>query len=161
MLRCIFSISSIVFLADCAFAQGHYEANPTPTTKISRSSEHKTKPKEFKVPVEVELEYKSAGCEAKLSLEYFQRGENAQVSSTLTNPQCGASFGSYTVQLRYRGDDGELQSRDYEETWKRGDDEPLKATRLYFIGDDVDLVRVKSRSLTCTCSGGDAAAETE
>ena len=158
LLVCIFVAGRLLLAGDEVFAQGHYEASPAPSIKISRSSEHKTESKEFEVPVDVELEYKSAGCEAKLNIEYFQSGENAEVSSTVINNQCAASFGSYTVQVRYRGDDGELETRNYEETWERGDADPVLAKRQYFIGENVDLVRVQSRGLTCSCVSGEPAA---
>ncbi|MBT8079633.1 MAG: hypothetical protein KJO31_13730 [Gammaproteobacteria bacterium] len=153
----IISHLGLALLPGLAKGQGHYEANPQPTTKITRSSEYKSESREYSVPVEVTLEYKTDGCEAKLNIEYFQRGENAQVSSTLDNTQCAASHGSYSIQVRYRGADGKLQTRDYEESWSRDDAEPVVLTKQYFVGQDVDLVRVRSRRLTCVC--GDEAAD--
>ena len=154
------TVLMLVIAPGSGFAQGHYEATPTPSITIERSSEHKTEDQGFEIPVQVQLKYESVACEAKLSLEYFQRGENAQVSTTLTNTQCEASYGSYTVQVRYRGEDQELQTHDYEETWERMDSVPLLVTKQYFIGDDVDLVRVRTRGLTCTCEV-DGAADAE
>ena len=148
-------------LSGLAVGQGHYEAAPEQTDKVSRSSEYKSDEKAYSVPVEVQLEYKSNDCEARLSLEYFQRGENAQVNSTLTNGQCAASQGTYTIQVRYRGDDGELKTRDFAETWSREDAEPVLASKQYFVGEDVDLVRVRSRRLTCTCNDAAAAGQAE
>ena len=159
-MRCrplVITLTGVVaFSCGPVLAQGHYEASPEKTTKVSRSSEYKSETKEFSKSVDIELEYVSDDCEAKLNLEYFQRGDKAQVNSTLTNPQCDASFGSYTIQVRYRGEDQELQTTNYEERWSREDAEPIVASNQYFIGDNVDLVRVRSRSLTCTC-GSDVA----
>jgi hypothetical protein len=143
--------SFFAIIAGNASAQGHYEATPSQSSTIERSSEHKTEDRPFEMSVSIPMEFKSTACEAKLNIEYFQRGDNAEVSSTLTNAECDASFGSYTVQLRYRGEGDELETVDYDETWQRDDTEPVVASRQYFIGENVDLVRVKSRSLTCTC----------
>lgn len=153
--------SFLAIIAGNASAQGHYEATPSQSSKIERSSEHKTEDKPFEMSVSVPMKYNTADCEAKLNIEYFQSGDNAEVSSTLTNSECDASFGSYTVQLRYRGESDELETVDYDETWKRDDTEPVVAKRQYFIGENVDLVRVKSRSLTCTCVDEAAEANNE
>ena len=149
--RLFLATSFFAMFAGNASAQGHYEATPTQSIKIERSSEHKTEDIPFEMSVSVPMGYKTADCEAKLNIEYFQRGDNAEVFSTLTNSECDASFGSYTVQLRYRGEGDELETVDYDETWQRDDTESVVAKRQYFIGENVDLVRVKSRSLTCTC----------
>ena len=100
----------------------------------------------------ITMEMRLGGCEAKLQMEYWQKGDVAEVTSTLDNPECGASSGDYQIRVRYRGDDGELQTDEYEETWERDDAEPIVTTKRYPIGDDVDLVRVTSRGLSCNCA---------
>ena len=99
----------------------------------------------------MKMEKRLGGCKANLQLEYWQKGDAAEVTSTLLNPECGASSGVYTVQIRYRRDDGETLTDDYRETWSREDSEPIVTTRLYPIGDNVDLIRVRSRGLSCSC----------
>lgn len=103
----------------------------------------------------ITMEMRLGGCEAKLQMEYWQKGDVAEVTSTLDNPECGASSGDYQMRVRYRGDDGELQTDEYEETWERDDAQPIVTTKRYPIGDDVDLVRVTSRGLSCTCTEAD------
>lgn len=103
----------------------------------------------------ITMEMRLGGCEAKLEMEYWQKGDVAEVTSTLNNPECGASSGDYQIRVRYRGDDGELQTDEYEETWQRDDAQPIVTTKLYPIGDDVDLVRVTSRGLSCACTETD------
>ena len=99
----------------------------------------------------IKLEKHLGGCKANLQLEYWQKGDTAEVTSTLLNPDCGASSGDYTVQVRYRRDDGKTLTDEYQETWSREDSKPIVTTRLYPIGDDVDLIRVRSRGLSCSC----------
>ena len=100
----------------------------------------------------ITMEMRLGGCEAKLHMEYWQKGDVAEVTSTLDNPECGASSGDYQVRVRYRGEDGELQTDEYDETWARDDTQPIVSTKRYPIGDDVDLVRVTSRGLSCACT---------
>lgn len=107
----------------------------------------------------ITMEMRLGGCEASLRLEYWQKGDVAEVTSTLTNPECGASQGDYRMLVRYRDDNGELHTDEYDETWERDDTAPIVVTRRYPIGDDVDLVRVTSRGLSCSCREADATDE--
>lgn len=100
----------------------------------------------------ITLEKRVGGCKANLQMEYWQKGHIAEVQSTLTNADCAASSGDYTISVRYRNDDGEMHTDEYQETWERSDGEPITATKHYEIGDDVDLIRVRSRRLSCSCA---------
>ena len=100
----------------------------------------------------ITFEARVGGCEANLSLEYWQKGDQAEVDMVLNNTECPASSGEFTIQVRYRAEDGELVTDEYPERWSRDDDQPLEMSRLYSIGDNVDLVRVRSRRLSCTCT---------
>ncbi len=100
----------------------------------------------------IKLDMHMGGCQANLQIEYWQKGDIAEVNSTLTNPDCGASSGDYTISVRYRDDDGEMTTDEYQETWEREDPEPIATTKQYEIGDNVDLIRVRSRKLSCACT---------
>ena len=90
-------------------------------------------------------------CKAALEIEYYQKGSSAHVESTLTNEDCGASSGSYVIQVRYRGADRQTQSKEFAELWERADTDPVLVEKDYYIADDVDIIRVRSRKLKCTC----------
>jgi len=90
-------------------------------------------------------------CEASMFFEYFQKNTVAVVNSTLGNPDCGASSGDYTLLVRFRDANNEAQSLEYAETWQRADDQDIESWKEYFIGDNVDLVTVRSRKLRCIC----------
>ena len=100
----------------------------------------------------ITFEARVGGCEANLALEYWQKGDQAEVDMVLNNNECPASSGEFTIQVRYRTEDGELVTDEYPEMWSRDDDQPLEMSRLYPIGDNVDLIRVRSRRLSCTCT---------
>ncbi len=153
-MRAIFSIGTLLamFVSSSSVAQGHYEANPTQTISIERSHEYKAEGKEFKKVVPVELEYNVGACKADLKLEYFQKGVNAHVKSTLSNEQCGASSGNFTVRVQYRDAGGGTKLLEFDETWKRDDDSEVISEKDYFIGDDIDIMRIKSRDLSCQCT---------
>ncbi len=107
----------------------------------------------------VTLEARMGGCEANLALEYLQKGNQAEVEIVVNNDECAASSGDFTILVRYRHDNGEVFNDEFPETWSRDDDQPVLISRLYPIGDEVDLIRVRSRGLNCTCT--DEAAEKE
>ncbi len=153
-MRAIFLIGTLLamFVSSNSVAQGHYEANPTQTISIGRSHEYKAEGKEFKKVVPIALEYNVDACKADLKLEYFQKGVNAHVKSTLSNEQCGASSGNYTVRVQYRDAEGGTKLLEFDETWKRDDDSEVISEKDYFVGDDIDIMRIKSRNLSCQCS---------
>jgi hypothetical protein len=97
------------------------------------------------------IEERLGGCEARLAIEYWQKGDLADVRMVVTNEECGASHGEFLIRLMLRNDAGETIDEEFPETWSRDDDQPLSMARLYPIGDGVDLIRVRSRGLSCTC----------
>lgn len=135
-----------------ALAQGHHEATGEQTVTIKPRSTDVKFEGEFEMRKEVRLEYKSDDCEAKLQLEYYQKGASAHVKSTLTNEQCPASSGAYIVQVRYRDEKGDLLTKEFPETWARDDAAPIVMEKDYPVADDVDIVRVRSRGLSCECA---------
>lgn len=91
-------------------------------------------------------------CEAIIQFEYTQRGAIARVKGSIENETCAASEGSFTVSIRTANDDFEQTTREYHETWQRTDDQPVVFSRDYEIGDNVDLIRVRSSKSMCKCS---------
>lgn len=98
-------------------------------------------------------------CEASMFFEYFQKNTVAVVNSTLSNPDCGASSGGYTLLVRYRDANNDMQSLAYPVTWQRADNQDIESRKEYFIGDNVDLVTVRSRKLRCICDNAGEAGE--
>jgi len=91
-------------------------------------------------------------CNAGSTIEYFQNDDIAAVTGEITNEQCGASSGTYTMNVRYRDQEGELQELDFDESWQREDDQTVKFKREYRIGKNVDLIRVRTRRMRCVCA---------
>jgi len=94
-------------------------------------------------------------CEARLEIFYLQKNTVATVDATLDNNDCGASSGEYTVLVRIRDENSELQLLEYPETWRRDDDQAIELTKDYFIGDNVDLVSVRPRKVQCICDSSE------
>ena len=140
-----------MFLSTDILAQGHYEAAGEKTIELQRSSEYAAEGKEFEKVVPIKLEYNTDACKADLRLEYFQKGADAHVKSTLSNEECGASSGDYTVRVQYKDSEGESQQVEFEEIWMRSDDADVISEKDYPVGDNIDIVRVKSRKLSCRC----------
>ena len=107
--------------------------------------------------IEAEHEFVTAACKAELEVEYYQKGSDAHVESMLTNGDCGASSGSFVIQIGYRGADRNSQTKEFSETWERSDTNPVAISKDYFVGDDVDILRVRSRKLDCTCTSDESA----
>jgi hypothetical protein len=107
---------------------------------------------EIRLVIDVPQGLETAACQASLEIEYYQKGSSAHVESTLSNDDCGASSGSYVIQVRYRDADGKLLSKDFMETWERLDSSPVTVEKDYFVADAIDIARVRSRKLNCTCA---------
>ena len=112
---------------------------------------------EIKTVIEVETKLGSNACMANLEIEYYQKDSTAHVETVLNNDNCAASAGTYVIQVRYEDAAGEHQSKDFEEFWERDDAEPIVVTKDYFVGHDIDVLRVRSRKLSCTCATDETA----
>lgn len=91
-------------------------------------------------------------CRARVRIDYSQRNTVANVTGTIDNDDCSASGGKYTVSVRVRDDDGEVQDIEHEELWQRDDDRTIEIGKDYYIGENVDLVRVRPRKVECICA---------
>jgi len=99
-------------------------------------------------------------CEASIYFEFNQKNTVAAVDSTLSISDCAASSGSYTVLVRFKDENNEIRSLEYPETWQRDDDRAIESHREYFIGENVDLVTIRSRKLRCICDSTGVEGET-
>lgn len=106
---------------------------------------------EIRTTVELRPVNVSTACQAELAIEYYQKAALAHVETTLTNSDCGASSGSYRLEVRYRDADGNPQVRNFEETWQRSDAKPVRQTKEYRVAEGMELIRVRSRRLRCSC----------
>ena len=106
----------------------------------------------IRTTIVVEQSFATNACKAELEIEYYQKGSSVHVESTLTNADCGASSGSYVIQVRYRGADRQTRSKVFAELWERTDITPVLDVKDYYIADDVDIIRVRSRKLDCSCA---------
>jgi len=125
---------------------------PVGTTLADETADRINNEAEIRITIEAEHEYASNACQAAMEMEYYQKGSSVHVESTLTNDDCGASSGSYVIQIRYRGPDRQSQRKEFPETWERADSNPVVVEKDYFVADDIDILRVRSRKLDCTCT---------
>jgi hypothetical protein len=95
---------------------------------------------------------KSAQCQAAIDYTYTQRDTTVSVEGTIENKDCGASGGDYSLVVSVRDENRELKTLEFFESWRRQDDQPVKFAGTYPIGENVDLVRVRTVRLQCTCA---------
>ena len=110
---------------------------------------------EIRIQTDVKQEFGTDLCQAQLALEWYQTGPSVHVESELSNDTCGASSGSLVIRVSYRGDDGETISADFPETWQRDDDAPVLLERDYYLAENIDVLRVRTRKLRCVCATPD------
>lgn len=94
----------------------------------------------------------TAQCKATMNIEYLQIDTIARVTGVIGNEDCAASSGEYTIQARIRNESGETRTLDFTETWQRDDDQPVKVSAEYPIGQNVELLRLRSSGLRCECA---------
>jgi hypothetical protein len=147
---------SLIGLMPIALAQeppnGESSADPTRVTVEKEGSATRvTVQSELAIEIEIPATT-TASCEATLALEYTQRGTIARVESVIENATCAASGGDYTIAIRVRDAKGEITILEFDEPWQRSDDQPVEFLADYPIGEDVELVGVRSRRLRCVCA---------
>ncbi len=91
-------------------------------------------------------------CHLTVDIGYLQKNTSVIVDTTLENPDCAASSGSYRVAVKFRDENSELQTVEFEETWRREDDQPLATRQEYYIGENVDLINARVRRPQCLCA---------
>ena len=107
----------------------------------------------FSKTIELNTEQRTNMCESTAVLEYYQRGTEAAVETTIEISDCAASSGEFTIETTVRTDgQTDSQKLSFPETWSHDDNDSVVITKRYPIGDDVDLLRVKVRKLRCECS---------
>jgi hypothetical protein len=91
-------------------------------------------------------------CGAITTTQYLQLNTIARVDSNLKIEDCTAASGTFAVEVVVRDDEGGDKPLEFEETWQRSDDHDLVFSADYPIGENVELVSVRLRRLTCTCA---------
>jgi hypothetical protein len=109
---------------------------------------------EHELTVKIELPAATGPqCEASTLTEYSQRDTAALVMGTVSISSCPAgSTGSFTLVARVKDAAGELKPLEFKETWQHDDAQDHVFDGAYPIGDDVELVSVRVRNLTCSCA---------
>ena len=125
------------------------------TTVEHSRTDHSTKieahlEKKFTVRLDAKP-HENFRCKVNVTLDYLQQNDTAQVDAIITNQDCAASSGSYTVAIRVLDADKNSIEYEFEETWQRVDDRQIVTSTSYPIGKNVDLRRVRARNLSCTC----------
>jgi hypothetical protein len=121
-------------------------------------------PKTVVLTTETEVEFtievpppKTTQCAASIEIEYTQRDTLVSVEGTIHHRDCAASHGEHRLTVSVRDENRELQTLEFVDSWQRKDDQPVPLSVTKPIGDNVDLVSVRARSLRCMCD--DAAPE--
>ena len=96
-------------------------------------------------------------CKATASLEYLQMNTHARYNGTIENEDCGVAEGSYTISVRFRDEDGHLQTIEEKRTWQSNNGQPHIFEDETYIGENVDLIRVRPRKVQCICVQSTAA----
>jgi hypothetical protein len=91
-------------------------------------------------------------CAATTTTEYQQRNTSARVDGAIAISDCTAAAGAYEVAVRIKDESGEDRVLEFSERWQRNDDRDVSFSADYPIGENVELVSVRLRNLTCTCS---------
>ena len=107
--------------------------------------------KEIQFPLELSP-MKIVQCAVTIEVAYTQRDTSVGVEGTVANGVCGASSGDYKLVVILRNENGEMQTLEFIESWQREDNQPLKFSGAYPIGENVEVVRVRPVQLRCSCA---------
>lgn len=90
-------------------------------------------------------------CQASVSLAYYQRNTLARVETTIDNQSCRIGSGTLEINASVRKAGSDRVNVTFPESWEQHDGGKVVFTRDYPIGDNVELLRVRSRGVECTC----------
>jgi hypothetical protein len=130
---------------DCLPSASRAKASCEPTQVVVHTEQEITFSLEIPAP-------KTSHCAASIELGYSQRDTVVNVEGTIENKDCGASQGEYKLAVRIRDENRELKTLEFFESWQRLDSEPVRFEGVHSIGENVDLVSVRSIQLSCTCT---------
>lgn len=91
-------------------------------------------------------------CHVSVNIDYLRKNTDVIVNMALDNPDCAASSGSYAVAVKFRDENNNSQTVEYEETWQREDDQPLQKRQSYYVGENVDVINARVKRPSCVCA---------
>jgi hypothetical protein len=91
-------------------------------------------------------------CQATVSLGYYQRNTLARVETSIENNSCLAGSGSLEISATIRDENGNTSTLAFPEQWQQNGDTKMEFVRDYPIGENVELLRVRSSKIKCDCS---------
>lgn len=94
---------------------------------------------------------KAVRCQATIEVEYAQWNTVAKVQGTIDSADCTTCNGDYTMAVRVRHGNGEVETLEFHDSWARDDRAPVTFTSEYPIGKNVDLLSVQPRHVSCVC----------
>ncbi len=145
----LLALSALAFVSSTASAQ-----------RRERQRDREAEPVRIEQELKFQLEVPampSTQCDAVATSQYEQRNTIARLISSFAIADCTAASGTFTVTVRVRDDSGETKEPlEFSETYQRSDDQDVKFTKDYTIGENVELVSVRVRNLRCTCADAPA-----
>lgn len=111
----------------------------------------------------IDLSFKphaAATTQCSVTTTTEQRNAVARISSTFAIADCPRASVAFSVAVRVKDESGEEKPPlEFSETWQRTDANDVQFTADYPIGENVELISVRLRGLTCTCGDPGALAE--
>lgn len=112
---------------------------------------------EKEITISAEMPALRPTCGASVSVEYFQSNTLAKVQSTIAVEGCAVATGEYTIAARIRDESGEVKTLEFQETFRSDDEQTLARAGDYAIGENVELLSVRTRGVRCVCAEAPAA----
>jgi hypothetical protein len=116
-------------------------------------------PVEKKYQITFEASQHKRYCKAQVWTEYVQKNTVARVNGGVINEDCGPSSGEFTISVRFKDENGDVKAAEYVEQWERDDDQEVLFEGDYLMAENVDLIRVRARKVSCVCTETDESAD--
>ena len=97
-------------------------------------------------------EIKLIPCQASISLAYYQRNTFAHVETSIENKSCIVGAGSLEISATIRDENSNTSTLAFPKQWQQNGDTKLEFVDDYPIGENVELLRVRSSKIKCDCS---------
>ena len=109
--------------------------------------------------VTLTLEPRQPDCKAQVSISYMQMDAKVNVETTVEHDGCAASSGDYALRLRTIDGEGEIDTRQFDESWTRSAPGSVRSEKVYDIGAGRRLISAQVSTAPATNCRCDEVAE--
>lgn len=106
---------------------------------------------DIKMKVKAANKKNVSACEARQNLSYYSGYEVVEVRSEIKMIGCQVARGTYAIRVTHKLEEGEKNHTTFVEPWELKDTDTLITSKIYDLGPDQHISKVRPREISCEC----------